>query len=329
MTFKGSMRSLAAAARRADRAQKKAQREREKHRKAQEKMEEIAQAEVEVWEFENQIAAINDFHTRGSEPWNWKEIIDAAPPKKPENANILETDANRNLASYKPSTTDKLFKRSEKKVTALELALQEAIELDEKNYQDERAKYEISFKEWKTAREFGGQIIAGEMSAVLDALEKISPFSKSNSHWANISSRIGDDGLLDIELALDTEEIVPQDQKSQLKSGKLSVKAFPKGKYYEIYQRYVCSAILRAGREVFAFLPIGTVIVTAATKMLNPATGHKENSPILSVALVRETMDGINIEAVEPAIALQNFLHNMNFKKTQGFGKTGKVKLKT
>ena len=69
-----------------------------------------------------------------------------------------------------------------------------------------------------------------------------------------------------------SEEIVPRETKSLLKSGKLSVKQMPKARFYEIYQDYVCGCVLRAGRELFALLPIRMVIVTAMANMLNTQT---------------------------------------------------------
>ncbi|MOA48903.1 hypothetical protein D3C78_1717160 [compost metagenome] len=68
-----------------------------------------------------------------------------------------------------------------------------------------------------------------------------------------------------------------------------------------------------------AILPDDLVIVTALDNVLNSSTGHVEEQPIFSVALSRSTVDGLNLEAIDPSDAMKNFVHNMNFKKGVGF----------
>jgi hypothetical protein len=61
------------------------------------------------------------------------------------------------------------------------------------------------------------------------------------------------------------------------------------------------------------------VIITAKSDLLNTRTGHLEETPILSVAIPRKTLEQLNIEIVDPSDAMENFLHNMKFLKTKGF----------
>jgi hypothetical protein len=98
----------------------------------------------------------------------------------------------------------------------------------------------------------------------------------------------------------------------------LSIKELPTGRRNEIYQDYVCSAVLRVGRELFALLPIEQVIVNANSDLLNSATGRIESQTILSVLLVRQTMAKINFDSIDPSDSMKNFKCSMNFKKGQG-----------
>jgi len=86
-----------------------------------------------------------------------------------------------------------------------------------------------------------------------------------------------------------------------------------------LYQDYVCSVALRVAGELLALLPFQTVVVTATDKLLNSTTGHIEEQPILSVAIPRSTLDDLNLGLIDPSDSMQNFIHNMNFKKTKGF----------
>jgi hypothetical protein len=53
--------------------------------------------------------------------------------------------------------------------------------------------------------------------------------------------------------------------------------------------------------------------------MLNKKTGHLEDQCILSAVISRETVSGLNLDCIDPSDSMDNFVHNMNFKKTTGF----------
>ena len=108
--------------------------------------------------------------------------------------------------------------------------------------------------------------------------------------------------------------------KTLTKSNKVSIKPMPKNRFYEIYQDYVCGCSLRVARELFALLPIEMVTVNAVGSLLNKQTGHLEDTPILSVAIPRKTLDMLNFENLDPSDSLNNFVHNMDFKSGKGFG---------
>ena len=101
----------------------------------------------------------------------------------------------------------------------------------------------------------------------------------------------------------------------------------PVGKYYELYQDAVCSAVLRVARDLSAMLPVNGVIVTAYDTMLNSATGHLEKQPILSVAIPRRTIGMLNMDMIDPSDSMRNFNHRMSFKKTKGFAPIERLKL--
>lgn len=130
-----------------------------------------------------------------------------------------------------------------------------------------------------------------------------------------------------IDLNVYSQNIIPTKSKNLLKSGKLSLKDIPKNQYNEIYQDYVCSAILRVAREIFALLPIDKVIITAEDELLNKSTGHKELLPIVSVLIFKETFETLNLDLIDTSDSMLNFVHNMDFKKTTGFKAIDKILL--
>lgn len=112
-----------------------------------------------------------------------------------------------------------------------------------------------------------------------------------------------------------------------MKSGKLSVKQMPKGKFYELYQDHICSCVLRIARELFALLPIEMVLVNCLGNLLSSQTGYMEEKSILSVAIPRKTLEGLNFEMLDPSDSMSNFIHRMAFKRTTGFGGVESLKV--
>jgi hypothetical protein len=122
-----------------------------------------------------------------------------------------------------------------------------------------------------------------------------------------------------LELTAEERQVVPEEEKSFAKSGKLSTKKMPKARGNEIYQDYVCGAALRAGREAFAALsPVNLILVNVRADVLNTKTGHLEATPVLSVMLPRASVERINWNAVDPSDAISNFNNRMTFKRGAG-----------
>jgi len=179
--------------------------------------------------------------------------------------------------------------------------------------------------EWEATRELALGVINGDQSAFSEALKHCDPFADIRELGSAIVIDFQSAQIADAAFQANGPEVIPTETKSLLKSGKVTIKKMPAGTYWELYQDYVCSCILRIGRELFAMLPINKVIVTATAEILNSATGQMENTPIVSALLVRETMDKINFENVDCSDSLKNFIHNMGFKRSEGFSAVQKV----
>jgi len=100
-----------------------------------------------------------------------------------------------------------------------------------------------------------------------------------------------------------------------------------KSKHNELYQDHVCSLVIRVAREFFAHVPFNQVRVNVITKILNSSTGHLEDKPILSVIMISETINSLNLETIDPSDSMANFVHNMKFSKIKGFSPVSIVEL--
>ena len=83
----------------------------------------------------------------------------------------------------------------------------------------------------------------------------------------------------------------------------------PKARFHEIYQDYVCGCVLRLAREMFALLPVDSVILTATVDGIDSSTGHVAELPVLSVAATRAKIERLDFERLDPSDALENFQH--------------------
>lgn len=325
MGWKGTVRSIGAAARAAERDAKRRQRDLEKRQKQYEKMQEQEQAAYEVDEYENHIEVIQSLHKECSAPIDWKHLATSSEPKKPVNTKARESAARHVYENYKPGFIDRIFKQEEKKRKKLAEKIPAAAKEDDAEYQAALANWEVNVSEWKEQVSIARLVLDGNSEAKLTAIKELDPFSEISALGSSISFAIGNQGLVEATISIHGKDIVPSDIKSLLKNGKLSVKKMPQSRFNEIYQDYVCSCILRVGNELFSVLPESMVVVTAVDELLNTKTGHLEKSPIVSACLSRKTLESLNMDRIDPSDSMKNFLHNMSFKKNTGFEAVCKV----
>ena len=319
MGWKGTVRSIDSAVRAAERESKRRQRELEKQQKQYEKMQELEQAAYEVDVYENHIQVIQSIHKDCRPRIDWNKIALSQQPKKPKKTSENEQEALRISESYIPSAFDRLLKKDVKKKKLLLKKIEEAIKLDESDFQSKISDWKIKTTEWKESIEIANALLEGKADAKIKTIDFLQPFSEISNLGSNLSIQVHDNGVLEATIHIHSSEIVPSETKSLLKSGKLSIKNMPKGRFNEIYQDYVCSCALRVGNELFSIIPDKLVIITAVDELLNSKTGHLEETPILSLAVSRHTLESLNLESTDPSDSMVNFIHNMSFKKTKGF----------
>lgn len=319
MGWKGTVRSLQASARRAERNAHRRQRELENRRKEFAKMEALEQAAYEVEVYENHIDLLLSMHKECAEPVKWKKILSKPEPKQPLKTGALEQAAQHASATYSPNFWAKLFKLESRQRSALVAKIATAAAEDQRLFQAHFDEWKAAHTDWAEERDIALRILNGDRQAKLDAIEAFESFEEISHLGSSIQMIVHEGGVLEAKLAIHGSHVIPSEIKSLLKSGKLSTKAMPAGRFNELHQDYVCSCALRVGRELLAILPDDLVIVTAMDNVLNSSTGHMEDQPILSVAFSRATVDGLNLEAIDPSDAMKNFVHNMSFKKGAGF----------
>lgn len=325
MGWKGTIRSIGAAVRAAERDAKRRQRELEIRQKQYGKMQELKRASHKVDVYENEIEIIQSLHKDCSDHIDWVSVEKSPKPEAPIKQATNEKKAKSKLDGYKAGFFDRLFKRDAKTISKLKLDIDKAVKADESEYSTSMGKYETLLKDWEESTALARRLLAGNSEAKIEAIRELNPFAEMSSLGSRIEIAINDSGQVEVVVNVHGETVVPKEVKSLLQSGKLSVKQMPKGRFNEIYQDYVCSCVLRVANELFAAIPDELVIVTAVDDLLNSKTGHLEKLPILSVCISRKTLMSLNMDAIDPSDSMKNFIHNMSFKKTTGFAPVSRV----
>ena len=325
-TIKSAMRSYGATVRRIEREQQRDAREAAKRFKQQQKLEEIENAQQAVSDWENYVDTIQSLHKNCTESIDWNQIKNTQQPSEPKKEFLNESKAKNKLENYKPSFFDKIFGSTQKKINRLTSLLEQAKNDDTKENDLKYNEYLVEQKNWKELQRISIGIEKKETKSYNDALQYFNPFSDIGELGTQISFNF-ENNHIDIDLHVNSLEVIPDYELKQTSTGKLSKKNMPKSRFNELYQDHICSSAIRIAREVFAYLPIEYARINAVSKIVNSKTGHLEEQPILSVIFPPETINNLNLETIDPSDSMQNFVHNMKFSKTKGFNIVEKVEL--
>ncbi len=319
MGWRGTVRTIVAAANRAERDAVRRQHALEKYERQLEKQREIERAAHAVEKYENLIEVLQSVHKDCTSSVDWQGISSSSQPEEAADTHSSEQGAQSLLDKYKPNILHKIFKKEEQIRLGLSLKIEKAREEDQKRNQAKHDDHLAKVTDWRDSVAMAKRILSHDVAAYKEAIEEMNPFKELGTLGSEVTFSFPSGDKIEVAAHVHDEKVIPKDQMTLLKSGKLSVKPLPVSRFYEIYQDHVCSAVLRIGRELFALLPIEDVLVIATSILLNSANGKMEKSPILSVLLKRETMEKLNFESLDPSDSIQNFLNKMDFKKGRGF----------
>lgn len=325
MGWRGTIRAMGAASRRAERAAVRRQKELERQRKQYERMAALEQAEYEAREHANYVDVLRSIQRDCGPVWDWRGIAEAPPPPEPRPRRARAAEAEAALEAFQPGLLDRFLGRVERRQEELRAAITRAAEQDSEEYRRALRNHEKQRADWAESQQLAHAILAGNAEAWLTALEQSGVFDEIDALGSGIVFGVHECGPPEAEIHVNTDEVIPGDERTLLQSGRLSVKTMPAGKFNELYQDYVCGCVLRIAREVFALLPLEGVIVTAVANVLDTSSGHVREQPILSVAFPRGGLERLNFDALDPSDSMKGFVHRMSFKKTTGFAPVSRI----
>jgi hypothetical protein len=323
-TFNGFMRSAIATGRRIERAQQRSSRQAAAAYKQQQKVQELNNNAQQFKIYNDYITAIQSVHKDCSEVVDWNSFLLMPEPQKVTKKYKNEELAQYKLENYKPSFFDRLFNAENKKREKLSNQILIAKKKDDDEFSNLQSKYESDYQNWKDIQDLTKRIINKDPEAYRTAIQEFEPFSDIGELGSSINFSINSDYVV-VNLFVRSAEVVPNYELKLTSTGKLSQKNLPKGRFYEIYQDYVCSCLLRIAREMFALLPLKMVFINAVGELLNTSTGLQEEQTIVSIAIPPTTLNKLNFSSIDPSDSLSNFVTKMKFNKTNGFQPVEKI----
>lgn len=260
-----------------------------------------------VDDYNELIDQIKSIHEECSDPVDWAEMRDRPAPFDTMYMGPYEAEARRALESAKPSLLGRFIPSADRRrVESLEKEIQEAQEKDRQLIAD-----------WENMRKLAIQVMTGDIDSYFYVVSEMHPFDEILDFGSDFDIGTDIPDLMEVEFHAKTAKVVPNHVLSLTQTGKLSSKVMSKTMHFDIAQDYICSCVLRVAREMFALLPITRVIIHVVDE-LEDVTGEKHDETVLSTAIRRDQLAGINFSLIDPSDTIETFECNMNFKKTQG-----------
>jgi hypothetical protein len=300
------MRSIETAQRREQREAQRRFRELERQAKDHEKLTAVALAHLAVKTFENQLEVLLSVHKEQGRVWDWTGIVASLPVPRPQRRSYHEQKATQSAAVMSAPQRE-----------GSQAWLDQARLQDDQDFQHATQVYCEQIAQLENLKSLARRIRAGEHKAYTEALVELNPFAEIFGLGSAIRFTVHTAKLAECVLKVNGRQAIPSDVKTLTSSGKLSVKAMPKGRFHEIYQDYICGCVLRVAREIFALLPLDSILVTAAADSFDPLSGQTTEQPVLSVFMTRAVVDQLEFDQLEASDAIDQFRHRGDFKASR------------
>jgi hypothetical protein len=309
MGYKATVRAMEAAQRRQQRESQRRMRDLERQAKEQAKLSAIEQARLEVETHENKLEVLLSVHKEQGETWDWVALAASMPPPCPLKNLHHEYQAKQQVCVLSPD-----------KAQYIEAMIKRGRMQDERAFEEAMQAYDTEKAEQEKLKSLAFRILAHEYKAYIEALVEFSPLREISDLGSSLHFTVHSATVIGCEIKVNSAQIIPTEVITLTASEKLSVKPMPKGRFHEIYQDYVCGCMLRVAREVFAMLPMETMLVTVLADLLDSRTGQIAEQPVLSAAMPRTVIARLNFEQLDSSDALENFRHRGDFKATRKSG---------
>jgi hypothetical protein len=296
---------MQAAVRRHQRTAKQRQRELETQAKELAKLNALEQAQLEVEQFHNRLDLLVSIHKEEPEQIDWFKLASALPPGVP----LIE------YCEFSARLRQTVLRLCGSGIIADQI--EHARTQDQKATEAANTKGAAAKTECLQTRDKALAVLSGDHKAYTNALVEMGSFSEIAELGSSIHFAVHSRTTVECSLKVNGTKAIPSEQKALSASGKLLTKALPRLRFQEIYHDYVCSCILRVGREVFALLPVKVLLITATADVAELGGTMANDMPILSTVLRREALAALDYDQIDPSDTMESFQHRGDLSKAR------------
>ena len=271
-----------------------------------------------VLHYNNYIKSLLSIHKENWKPLNWDDFSLSPEPKLPLRLSLNQDIAEQEYRAYIPSVLDRMLGQSKKKISDLMMNTEQAKRYDDLIYNASLREFKNEYQDWKKIQCIAKGVKSGELRAYEDAIEFFSPFKEIIQQGAKLECEFFSNHVT-AHLYLQWAQIIPDYIVSQTATGKVLTSQMPEYRFNEICHHHLCASALRLGRDIFALLPVGFVVVNAYADLTDKTTGIIQKQAILSVRFGRTEAAELNVRNLGGPDYLIEFTHQIDFSVDTGF----------
>jgi DNA polymerase III epsilon subunit-like protein len=264
----------------------------------------------EVEEHGRLIHSLSELHCTPLMSVDWRAIATEPAPHAPAPSSSAEQEAMHRLQAHRPGWFARAFGFAKRESDRLQAALQEAKEVDRREYENALAAHKKNVAMMKQRRQMAARILSGNLDAYAEVMNEID-LCASPLLGRQVIYSFPDAASAEVFAYLNGIDVIPEKTKTLLNSGRVSSKKRTKRDLKLLYQDHLCSAILRLGRDFFARLPVTKVLLHGFIPETDTSTGQPVENCVVSVLLTRDAMSGIQFNKIDTSDCVSSFPHAM------------------
>lgn len=140
-------------------------------------------------------------------------------------------------------------------------------------------------------------ILDGDIDTYFQVINDLNPMADLMEYGSEFECGTDDPRMLSVHFLVNSDAVLKD------------AKKLPANQYHDLLQDYVCGCAIRIARDMFALLPLRSVIVDARDK----------NKEILSVEFTRREFLKLDFAHIDASDTVSQFNHRMAFTLEKGF----------
>ena len=150
---------------------------------------------------------------------------------------------------------------------------------------------------WAYYHSVADDVLKGDIDTYLQLIYEVNPLDDLLGYGSGFEFGTDDPRKLEVEFSIN---------RALLSHASQTLSSF---EFNDLLQDYVCSLSIRVARDMFALLPVKSVIVHAVD----------EGKTILSVRFDRDKLAKVQFGTIDPSDTVCAFTHSMSFDRMRGF----------